>query len=193
MKENPKLPVVKGDMPDTWIHGFMSMPEEVKTNKIFQRETYTTEQLNIQMNIWKHKNVSIEKYVNKATENMLLFDEHTFGGAISHGHQLSWKYGDEFDINRAEGNYYFLEKSWQEKAAYTKTAEGAIWPIKRNLLFELVKSVKEKSPHVTVYNALPWARSGRVKLFESYYENLSHTVPAINAVKDMETGKIIPA
>jgi len=193
MKENPKLPVVKGDMPDTWIHGFMSMPEEVKTNKIFERETYITEQLNTQMNIWKDKNVSIEKYVNKATENMLLFDEHTFGGAISHGHQLSWKYGDEFDINRAEGNYYFLEKSWQEKAAYTKTAEGAIWPIKRNLLFELVKSVKEKSPHVTVYNPLPWARSGRVKLFESYYENLSHTVPPINAVKDMETGKIIPA
>ena len=33
MKENPSLPVVKGDMPDTWIHGYMSMPKEVKINK----------------------------------------------------------------------------------------------------------------------------------------------------------------
>jgi len=192
MKENPKLPVIKGDMPDTWIHGFMSMPEEVKTNKVFQRETYVAEQLNTHMNLWKGKNVSIDKYLNKATENMLLFDEHTFGGAISHGHQLFWKYGDEFKINRAAGNYYFLEKSWEEKAAYTKKAEKIAWPLKRNLLFELVKSVKEKSPHVTVYNSLPWTRSGRVTLFQSYYENPSHEVPPIKALKDMETGKIIP-
>lgn len=192
MKENPTLPVVKGDMPDTWIHGYMSMPEDVKTSKIFQRETYTTEQLNAQMNLWKNRNTSIDKYVDKAMENMILFDEHTFGGAISHGHQSFWKYGDDFDINRAEDNYYFLEKSWEEKAAYTRIAEGQIWPLKRNLLLELVQSVKEKSPHITVYNPLPWPRSGRVKLFESYYENRWHPVPPINAVKDMESGKVIP-
>ena len=192
MKENPQLPVIKGDMPDTWIHGFMSMPEEVKTNKVFQRETYVTEQLNTQMNLWKGKDVSIDKYVNKAAENMLLFDEHTFGGAISHGHQQFWKYGDEFKINKAEGNYYFLEKSWEEKSAYAKQAEKIISPLKRNLLFELVKSVKDTTAHVTVYNSLPWTRSGRVKLFEDYYENPSHPVPLIKAVKDLETGKIIP-
>ena len=32
-KENPKLPVINGDMPDTWIHGFMSMPREVKDSR----------------------------------------------------------------------------------------------------------------------------------------------------------------
>lgn len=192
MKENPQLPVIKGDMPDTWIHGFMSMPVEVKTNKVFQRETYVTEQLNTHMNLWKGKDVSIDRYVNKAAENMLLFDEHTFGAAISHGHQLFWKYGEEFKINKAEGNYYFLERSWEEKAAYPKEAEKTMWPLKRNLLFELVSSVKDKSPHVTVYNSLPWARSGRVTLFQSYYENPSHQVPPIKAVKDLETGKVIP-
>ncbi|AOW10778.1 glycoside hydrolase family 38 C-terminal domain-containing protein [Flavobacterium gilvum] len=192
MKENPQLPTIKGDMPDTWIHGFMSMPEEVKTDKKFQRETYITEQLNTQMNLWRGRDVSIDKYVNTATENMLLFDEHTFGASMSHGHQLFWKYDNDFKINKAEGNYYFLEKSWEEKSAYVRKAEKLIWPIKRNLLFELAKSVKEKNPHVTVYNPLPWARSGRVSLFESYYENPSHEVPTIKAVKDLETGKIIP-
>ncbi|UKJ07954.1 glycoside hydrolase family 38 C-terminal domain-containing protein [Solitalea lacus] len=192
MKEKPQLPTIKGDMPDTWIHGFMSMPEEVKTNKKFQRETYVTEQLNTHMNFWKGKDVSIDRYVNAAAENMLLFDEHTFGGALSHGHQLFWKYGDDFKINKAEGNYYFLEKSWEEKSAYTRKAEKMIWPIKRNLLFELTKSVKEKTSHVTVYNPLPWTRNGRVSLFQSYYENPSHQVPPIKAVKDMETGKVIP-
>ncbi|TWF41624.1 glycosyl hydrolase family 38 [Chitinophaga polysaccharea] len=192
MKENPKLPVIKGDMPDTWIHGFMSMPEEVKTNKVFQRETYVAEQLNTHMNLWKGKNVSIDRYVNKAMENMLLFDEHTFGAAISHGHQSFWKYGDDFKINKAAGNYYFLEKSWEEKSAYTKMAERTIWPLKRNLLFELVKSVQDKSAHVTVYNPLPWKRSGRVALFQSEYENPLHPVPPVTSLKDLETGKIIP-
>jgi hypothetical protein len=192
MKEHPSLPVIKGDMPDTWIHGFMSMPEEVKTDKAFQRETYVAEQLNTLMNIWKGKDVSIDRYVDKAVENMLLFDEHTFGGAISHGHQLFWKYGDDFKINQAEGNYYFLEKSWEEKSAYPRTAEKIMWPIKRNLLFELVKSVKDTGRHVTVYNPLPWARSGRVNLFQSYYESPSHQVPVIAALKDAGSGKLIP-
>ncbi len=33
IKEDPELPVVTGDMPDTWIHGYMSMPRETKISK----------------------------------------------------------------------------------------------------------------------------------------------------------------
>ncbi|MDO6432192.1 glycoside hydrolase family 38 C-terminal domain-containing protein [Flavitalea sp. BT771] len=192
MKEKPNLPVIRGDMPDTWIHGFMSAPEDVKTNKIFQRETYVAEQLNAHMNIWKGKHVSIDKYVDKAAENMLLFDEHTFGAALSHGNQPYWKYGDDFEINKAEGNYYFLEKSWEEKSAYPRTAEKIMWPLKRNLLFELVKSVKNKERHVTVYNPLPWPRHGHVTLFQSFYETPLHEAPVIAALKDPGTGQLIP-
>ncbi|MGJ7032461.1 glycoside hydrolase family 38 C-terminal domain-containing protein [Niabella hirudinis] len=192
IKEHPELPVIKGDMPDTWIHGFMSMPEEVKTNKTFQRETFVAEQLNTHMNLWKKMDRPVDKLVAEATENMLLFDEHTFGGAMSHGHQLFWEYGDDFKTDKAAGNYYFLEKSWEEKSAHPRKAEKIIWPLKRNLLFELTASVKDKGRHVTVYNSLPWARSGRVSLFQSYYENAAHEVPPVTALKDPETGKIIP-
>ena len=45
MKENPELPVIRGDMPDTWIHGYMSMPSEVKKNKSLQRSIYVEEAL----------------------------------------------------------------------------------------------------------------------------------------------------
>ena len=38
IKENPQLEVVKGDMPDTWIHGYMSMPREVKAAKAVQKK-----------------------------------------------------------------------------------------------------------------------------------------------------------
>ena len=52
MKENPELPVIRGDMPDTWIHGYMSMPSEVKKNKSLQRSIYVEEALNTQLRQW---------------------------------------------------------------------------------------------------------------------------------------------
>jgi len=45
-------------------------------------------------------NNSIEKYIDDAVENMILFDEHTFGAAMSHGDQHKWTYNDEFKINK---------------------------------------------------------------------------------------------
>ena len=41
IKENPQLPIVKGDMPDTWIHGFMSMPREVKDSRRINRDLFS--------------------------------------------------------------------------------------------------------------------------------------------------------
>ena len=115
MKENPSLPVVKGDMPDTWIHGYMSMPKEVKINKAMQRVIYNTETLNSLLKQWNITPEPVEPYVEKAIEQSLLFDEHTFGLAMSHGHQDFWKYGDDFTVSRAQGLYDFIETSWNEK------------------------------------------------------------------------------
>lgn len=117
MKENPSLPVVKGDMPDTWIHGYMSMPKEVKINKAMQRVIYNTETLNSLLKQWDITPEPVEPYVEKAIEQSLLFDEHTFGLAMSHGHQDFWKYGDDFTVSRAQGLYDFIETSWNEKGS----------------------------------------------------------------------------
>ena len=91
MKENPSIPVVRGDMPDTWIHGYMSMPKEVKINKGMQRLIYNEETLNTLLKGWNVKAEPVKPYVDKAVEQSVLFDEHTFGLAISHGHQAFWK------------------------------------------------------------------------------------------------------
>ena len=188
MKEEPNLPVVTGDMPDTWIHGYMSMPRETKISKFLQRETYHTEILNSQMIEWGMSNNSIGKYIDDAVENMILYDEHTFGAAMTHSDQHKWTYNDEFKINKSLGNYDFIEGTWREKGNRIRNAEKIIVPLMKNQLKLLASSVNAEGKRIVVYNPLPWARSGRVNFFAGVYQKKFK----IYGVKDSSTGKVIP-
>lgn len=188
MKENPSLPVVKGDMPDTWIHGYMSMPKEVKINKAMQRVIYNTETLNSLLKQWDITPEPVEPYVEKAIEQSLLFDEHTFGLAMSHGHQDFWKYGDDFTVSRAQGLYDFIETSWNEKGSRAHRAEQYIIPSLRKDLKKLAQNVAVKGRKVVVYNPLPWKRSGLVSFHMGVYKKNYQ----VYGLKDELTGKILP-
>ena len=188
MKENPELPVVKGDMPDTWIHGFLSTPREIKLSKKLQRETFNTEILNTQLNSWLGSSEPVDKFIDRATENMMLYDEHTFGVAMTHNNQQGWSYNDEFLINKSLGHYSYAEASWQEKANRIQTAERIVKPIMNQQLKQLAASVSVEGKRIVVYNALPWPRNGRVNFFAGIYQKNF----TIYAVKEVESGEIIP-
>ncbi len=188
IKEDPNLPVITGDMPDTWIHGYMSMPHETKLSKKLQRETYNTEILNTQMNYWLGINNSIESYVDEAFENMILYDEHTFGIAMTHGEQQKWTYSDEFKINKSLGYYDFIESSWTEKGNRIRKAERIIVPLMMRQMKNLATSIAVKGKRIIVYNPLPWSRNGNVKFFAGIYQKNFK----IYGLKDINTGKIIP-
>jgi hypothetical protein len=188
IKENPELPVITGDMPDTWIHGYMSMPRELKASKHLQRETYDCEVLNTLTSQWWGKNNSVATHIDKAVENMLLFDEHTFGVAMTHGDQQNWKYNDEFKIQKSLGNYDYLEGTWREKGNRIWNAEKVIHPLVKRQMKNLAVSVAIDGKRVVVYNSLPWKRSGRVEFFEGVYKKDF----TIYGLKDAETGVVIP-
>ena len=188
MKENPEIPVVVGDMPDTWIHGYMSKPRETKLSKYLQRETYNTEILNTQLNHWTGRNIIIENYINDAFENINLYDEHTFGIALSHGNQHKWTYDDEFKINKSLGYYDYAESSWKEKANRIWTAERILVPVRNKTLKDLASSINLEGKRIVVYNPLPWPRNGRVTMFDGVYQKKFQ----IYGLRDMDSGKTIP-
>ncbi len=188
MKEEPVLPVVTGDMPDTWIHGYMSMPRETKLSKHLQRETYNTEILNSQMDLWGIPVNNIEPYIDAAVENMILYDEHTFGVAMTHADQHKWTYNEEFKINKSLGNYDFIEGSWREKGNRIRNAEKTIVPLMKNHLKKLASSVDVDGKRIVIYNPLPWKRSGRVSFFAGVYQKKF----SIYGLKDAVTGEVIP-
>lgn len=187
MRENPELPVIRGDMPDTWIHGYMSMPREVKKNKSLQRSIYVEEALNTQLRQWGLDAEPVIAYIDKAVEQTLLFDEHSFGLAMSHGHQASWKYGDDFWQERAQGKYDFIETSWYEKEDHIHHAERLVIPSLRKDLRRLASQIAVEGKRVMVYNPLPWERSGLVDLFMDVYQKDFQ----VYGLQDIETGEII--
>lgn len=183
IKEKPRLPIVKGDMPDTWIHGFMSMPREVKDSRRISKELFALESLNTLYDMWSPKGYNISGLLSEAYTNTLLFDEHTFGMAMSHGSNGVWAYGDDFKIQRAKGVFDDIERSWKEKANRVFEADKKVTPSLNRQFRELAKEINVKGKAIVVYNPLPWKRDGVVTI----KENTSGT-----AVKDVETGEMIP-
>ena len=183
--ENPVLPVIRGDMPDTWIHGVLSMPKEVKIARNTRKNIYTLESLNTLINGWTNEYDNISNTISGAYENSILFTEHTFGLAMSHGHSGYWCYGDEFKILRATGIYKPIEDSWKEKGDRIYQAEKIIIPSLHRQLDRLAQSVNIFGPRIVVYNPLPWERSGMVKL------QINSDLYPIETLEDQSTGEII--
>lgn len=189
MKEGADIPVVKGDMPDTWIHGYMSMPRETKISKYVQRLIYNEEALNTMLGNWGIAGQKeVPSYVKQAYEQSVLFDEHTFGMAFSHGNQEEWKYGTDFDIARGRDSFRHIEESWTEKGNRIHQALRTIYPSFRKDLKNLANAVSFNGHKVVVYNPLPWSRSGTVDFHMGVYQKNYK----ITALKDLSTGKLIP-
>ncbi len=185
MKENPVLPVVKGDMPDTWIHGYMSMPEEVKTAGKVKADAIGLEILSTQLEQWGGTPNDATGKISEIYEKNLLFDEHTFGLAMSHGASGYWCYGEEFNRLRSAGTFDKIELSWKEKGRHILEAEILDQGTFSRKMDELAAAVNVSGTRVVVYNPLPWKRSGWITL-----NHHSGWFPA-KALKDTETGKII--
>lgn len=183
MKENPDLPVIRGDMPDTWIHGFMSMPTAVKCARNVEKGIISFEKLNTLCNTWSARQEKRSSFIDPAVENILLFDEHTFGMAMSHGQSGQWYYGEDFKNARASGIYKPIEDSWREKGDRVYQAEKIIIPAYDREMKRLSEMVNGKGERVVVYNPLPWKRTGLVYIQQKN---------KIRALKDLRTGKILP-
>lgn len=182
--ENPQLPVVRGDMPDTWIHGYMSMPREVKSARKLGKDIFNLEALNTLSEFLGEKSdKTLPLIADQALEEIHLFNEHTFGLAMSHGNAGYWAYGNDFESQRAQGYYEPIEFSWKEKAQHVEIANQLIAPVFSQKLRELASWVKIDGERVVVYNPLPWERSGQV--------TVQTNSDLKKALKNATTGEII--
>ncbi|MCX6929855.1 MAG: hypothetical protein NT154_42580, partial [Verrucomicrobia bacterium] len=100
----------------------------------------------------------VTKEVALAYEKMLLYGEHTWGGAASVN-----QYGDAFQKLDPK-SYAGLEASWEDKTDYIREASRIARGITESNLQTLASAVKHDVPGMVVYNPLPWTRSGFVAL-----------------------------
>lgn len=159
LAEHLELPVIKANMPDTWIHGILSDPGGTKLSRNVQPLLTASEVLNTQLKNWGIKGLpAIDDSVAMAYEKINLYGEHTWGGSASVD-----EYGDAFKKILPE-KYADLEGSWEDKTDYIRAAAGISSRIDKANLQQLAKNVRLDKPAIIVYNSLPWKRSGIVEL-----------------------------
>lgn len=154
----PQLPVVKGDMPDTWVHGSMCDPGGMSMARQSAPLIATDVLLNTQLKNWGLSGSVVNDSVARAYELMALYAEHTWGGSKSVN-----QYGEAFK-QLPSSTYAELEASWEDKTDYIRGAWKIANSIKQENLSYLAKSVKADPNNIIVYNPLPWQRSGMIKV-----------------------------
>lgn len=168
LTDNPELPVVSGEMPDTWIHGVMCDPKGIQTSRAVHPQLAAAEALNTQLGLWGVPQPSVANDVALAYENILLYGEHTWG--ISPDIK---QYGDDFS-NANLDLIERLEASWDDKTKYIRTAANITSTISDTNLKALAENVNTAQGDIIVYNPLPWTRSGSVAI-DAKYEMFSLT------------------
>ncbi|MBM4037496.1 MAG: hypothetical protein FJ290_03195 [Planctomycetes bacterium] len=180
-REKPDLPVIRADMPDTWVHGIMSMPIETKIMRNVRPTIMALESLNTLLRIWGVDVPSAKDAVAAAYERSLMYSEHTWGLDFkAWGKRL---YGAEWEAAHAKGVYKRAEESWAEHGAYINEAHRTARNALHHDLFALAKAVNVEGKRYVVYNPLPWTRNGLVDILEA---------SPVEAVADVVTGRVVP-
>lgn len=186
IREKPDLPVIRGDMPDTWIHGYFSMPKEFADYKQTLRDLTQLEAVGTTLSMVGTPTQQTADIVPQAYEQLLLFAEHTFGMAMSHGHSGIWRYDNDFAVHRARGEYAMIEHSWKEKGAHVFEARRITVPALTEEMNRLAAGVSVQGSRIVVYNPLPYTRSGpvEIKAHSGWY--------GLKAIRDAQTGQAVP-
>ncbi|WP_158618199.1 glycoside hydrolase family 38 N-terminal domain-containing protein [Chitinophaga lutea] len=175
LAEQPDLPVVRGDMPDTWIHGLMSMPQATGLARTARPLAPALESMDTHLRMWGLHTGDVAPRLAQAYEQSLLYGEHTWGMNAEYGPRRlygeewkQWLAAMEQEPLPAGGDYAKLPRgnkrkwlqSYNDHANYARTAAAIVNSELEARLQQLAASVKDKG--VVVYNPLPWKRSGMV-------------------------------
>jgi len=166
--EAAEIPVVRGDMPDSWIHGPLCDPAGARIARNIRPAIAACESLDTHLRTWGINLAEPRRTIAEAYEHSLLYGEHTWGGALywitSYAKQHNYAYGDEWKQELAAGKFARLEASWDEHTGYIKKTQSLIEPLRLSQLQALAAAVAVPGSRIVVHNPLPWPRDGVVEL-----------------------------
>jgi hypothetical protein len=167
------VPVVREDMPDTWIHGPMCNPDGVILARNAVPDLFAAESLHTLLGTWNIATPNPAQAIADGYENSVLFYEHTWGGAMywigrygpdknGIGQCTNWFYGDQFKADLKTKKFDRHIASWEEHTDYARNASKLVAAPLHGDLQALVKAVNVAGPRTIVFNPLPWQRDAVV-------------------------------
>jgi alpha-mannosidase len=185
------IPVVRGNMPDTWTHGQMSMPMATKMHRQETTALISLGELDTQLRAWGVKTDDVAPVLAKAYERSALFTEHTWG---IYGPAFGTPTHEQWEKDLAAGKYEKQLATFAYKAQYARKAAAMAGEGLASRMNALAQHVNIGGRRVVVYNPLPWSRSGTFELDGkmSYAENVPaggyKTIPAEAGIAKPLTG-----
>lgn len=161
--ERPSLPTVRGDTPDTWIHGLMSMPEASKIARDIRPLEPALDSLDTHLRLLGLGTSALAPALAEAYEASLLYGEHTWGMNGEYGGRRIWPL-EEWKRKLPPDRQEKFLRSFDDHRAYIRKAESLVSHNLHSRLELLAKSVKMDGSRFVVWNSLPWPRSGLVKV-----------------------------
>ncbi len=163
------LPVVREDMPDSWIHGPMCNPDGVILTRKAVPDLFASEALNTLLGSWGAESGDVSGSIADGYENSMLYYEHTWGGAIDWvckylpaenniGQVSNWFYGDQWKADLKTNKYDRHLVSWEEHTDYARNAEKVATTSLQDGLEALARAVNIVSHRTVAFNPLPWKR-----------------------------------
>ncbi len=145
------IPSQKVAWPDWWTDGAGSAANETKVVRATHVEiAANTAILSMAKMLGAKLPDNIQEDITGVYDNLLFYDEHTFGAAESVSDPLA-----ENSINQ-----------WNMKSSYAWEAAKKSSMLQEKVLAYIVPFIeKSKQPTIAVFNTLNWQRSGMVKLF----------------------------
>ncbi len=161
LAEKPDLPVIRNDMPDTWIYGIMSMPVETGRARRVRPLIGAAESLGTLLDVWQVGDQDISRTIAEAYEQSFLYGEHTWGMDAKRFPRL---YGQAWQTERDKGTYDKLERSWADHGEYIRSVERLIGPTLNEGARALAAAVQVSGPRIVVFNPLAWSRDDVISL-----------------------------
>ena len=186
LEENPDLPVVRGDMSDSWVHGVMSNPSATQTARRVRPLLPALETLHTQEKEWGIMPYEIKDELAYLYDQSLMYGEHTWG--LANQHFVPGLVGENWNRMYTMGlspNYARMVESWKEHTRYIENVDEALRPELEQELYTLAENVAQDGMRFVVYNSLPWKRSG-----VAYFALPTQGSIKENYVKEVGTDKV---
>lgn len=181
LARNPDLPVIRGDMADSWIHGVGTAPREVSRVRELRGRIAAVESALSMNSLVAGEALSLEdkqqikQAIDTAYEYTLHFGEHTWGldcKTFLFSRQFPRRYEkSEFIEDKRSERYVLMEQSWQEQIDYLNKAEASIKTAEERLQVQpqwnqtsLSAADSGSERKLRVYNNLGWQRDAWVRI-----------------------------
>ncbi len=188
LAEKPDLPVIRGNVSDSWIHGLASSPQAMQAINTVRPKLSALEALRTQNLLWGIQFRPLSDTIAAGYENSLRWSEHTWG--LANQHFVPGLHGEAFQKAFAVGlppNYERMEESWKEHDRFAFGIEDAVAPSLEAELHTLAENVRVEGFRIVVYNPTPWPRDGVVDYAFPFMGSVRN--PSVKAV---DSGEIEP-